>query len=190
MATQKLLDKFHIDINQVKKSSKWYNEQVATMKRGNITPIKLLKQGGNQVSLTIKPGSLFMFEYDPKLKDTLPYYDTFPMVFPYKPAPGGFLGLNMHYLGYAERFALFQKLLDINGKTIDENTKIKYSWAMVNSMAQLGTAKACIKHYLNEHVASPYLKIAPTDWATCMLMPVERFVGASKEHIWKESRHK
>jgi hypothetical protein len=40
-------------------------------------------------------GSMQMFFYDPKTKETLPYYDTFPLVVVVGPAEGGFYGLNL-----------------------------------------------------------------------------------------------
>ena len=36
-------------------------------------------------------GGMFMFMYDPKHKDKLPYYDNFPLVIVLGPAEGGFL---------------------------------------------------------------------------------------------------
>jgi hypothetical protein len=188
MATKSnIFNDFHIGVDDVVNSRRWFAERIAEMKKGRrITPDRVLAAG--HMTTSIKPGSLFLFQYDPKLKDTLPHYDMFPLVFPYKPAPGGFLGLNMHYLGYKERFALFKKLIDINGSKISDTTKIQYSWGMINSMAQMSNAKFCIKHYLNEHVASPFSKIAPNDWATVLCMPCEKFVGDTKENIWMRNR--
>ena len=43
-------------------------------------------------------GTMQMFFYDPKHKETLPYYDLFPLIVVIGPAEGGFYGLNLHYL--------------------------------------------------------------------------------------------
>ena len=43
-------------------------------------------------------GSMQMFFYDPKHKETLPYYDKVSFVNYIKTRKGGFLGLNLHYL--------------------------------------------------------------------------------------------
>ena len=43
-------------------------------------------------------GGLYFFYYDPKTKDSLPYYDTFPLVLALERYNDGFLGLNLHYL--------------------------------------------------------------------------------------------
>lgn len=185
--TNKILDKHRINLEDVKKSQKWYNEQITKLKKSGITATRMFANSTG-LSTAIHPGSLYFFHYDPKLKDKLPYYDTFPMVFPYKAVPGGFLALNLHYLGYNERFAVFKKLLHINSGVIDEKTKIKYSWALISNIASIKSVRHCIKHYLNEHVASPFLMVQPQDWTTCMLLPVEKFVGASKEYVWSQSR--
>ena len=42
-------------------------------------------------------GRMYFYFYDPKTKDTLPYYDKFPLVIPIERYPDGFLGLNLHY---------------------------------------------------------------------------------------------
>lgn len=187
---QPIFSQFHIDVNQVKRSSTWYKNQVDSMKRGRITGKRLLNDNTQSLTTQIRPGSLYFFFYDPKHKDTLPHYDMFPMVFPFKSISGGFLGLNLHYLGYPERFALFKKLLQINGSTIDDTTKMKFSWGTIMSMSQVPSAQHCVKHYLNEHVRSQFLKVEPNDWTTSMLLPVEKFVGATKEQVWRQSRKK
>ena len=45
-----------------------------------------LERGGEEIV-----GSMQMFFYDPKTKDTLPYYDRFPLVVVVGPAEKGFL---------------------------------------------------------------------------------------------------
>lgn len=180
----------HINLQEVKKSKKWFDTQVASMKQGNITPNKLMTDKNLTKSSKISPGNLYFFFYDPKGKDVLPFYDTFPMVFPYKAVKDGFLGLNLHYLGYPERFALFKKLLSINGSKIHDDLKLKYSWSTVSAFANVPGLQHCVKHYLYNHVRSPLMKVQPNDWTTSMLLPVEQFVGAKKEYVWSQSRKK
>lgn len=188
MAATQLLDRFRVDLTQVKNSTRWYNDQVQAMKKGQVTSNRMLRETGMKHVNRIQPGQLYFYYYDPKLKDTLPYYDTFPLVFPFKAVPGGFLGLNLHYLGYPERFALFKKLLSINGGKIHDDLKMKYTWQTVSQFASIKGVDACIKHYLYDHVRSPFMKVQPVDWTTAMLLPVEKFVGAKKEFIWSESK--
>ena len=55
-------------------------------------------------------GRMFSFFYEPKGKDTLTYYDKFPLVIPIQEAPGGFYGLNLHYLSYRMRMFFLSRL--------------------------------------------------------------------------------
>jgi hypothetical protein len=122
------------------------------------------------------------------MKDELPYYDKFPLVFPYKKVPGGFMGLNMHYLPYQARVVLLQRLMDFaTDATLTDNTRLKLSWKLISGVSQFKWAEACVKHYLNSHVRSTFRKIDAPDWATAMLLPVEQFVGASKNQVWADS---
>jgi len=176
-------------LTAVKRSRSWFEKQVAAMAQQGITPQKVLKGEPTDLKTNIVPGSLYMYIYDPKLKEELPYYDRFPLVFPFRKVQGGFLGLNMHYLPYDLRIKLLDNLLVFkNNARWDETTKIKYSWALIDGVSRFAAAKPCVKHYLSGHVRSQFRQIYSEDWATAMLLPVERFVGASKQQVWSESR--
>jgi hypothetical protein len=171
------------------KSRAWFEQQVLLLNRKRLTPNKVLQSEATQLRQQIYPGYLYMFMYDPKLKETLPYYDMFPLVFPYAKFQGGFMGLNMHYLPYPLRVTLLDRLMTFaNNKKMDETTRIKYSWDLINGMSRFKPAQPCIKHYLTDHVRSPFRRIESYDWATAMLLPVERFQGATKEQVWADSR--
>jgi hypothetical protein len=130
-----------------------------------------------------------MFGYDPKTKAELPYYDRFPLVFPFRKTPDGFIGLNMHYLPYALRIQLLDSLLIFaNNKLFDDTTKLKYSWATIDGVSKYAAAKPCVKQYLMSHVKTQFRQVESSNWATAMLLPVEVFVGASKQEIWTDSR--
>ena len=69
------------------------------------TPEKILnRQGDDEARALI--GKMYFFSYNPKWKDKLPWYDTFPLVFPIERYPVGFLGLNFHYLAPKDRAIL------------------------------------------------------------------------------------
>jgi hypothetical protein len=173
----------------VKKSKGWFEQQVTMLTKQNITPNKVLAGDSSSNVTTIQPGHCYMFMYDPKLKKELPYYDRFPLVFPYSKTQDGFIGLNMHYLPYHYRIRLLDALMEFKtNQRMDEMTRIKYSWQLIDGMSQFTAAKPCIKQYLIGHVRSPFRKINSSDWATAMLLPVERFVGASRQEVWAESQ--
>lgn len=185
-----IFEKNRYNLDEVsRKSRAWFEQQVLLMTRKRITPNKVIQSDPQQLRAQVFPGFLYMFVYDPKLKETLPYYDQFPMVFPFRKVPGGFYGLNLHYLPYPLRVQLLDRLMTFaNNTKMDESTKIKYSWQMIDGVSRFKLAQPCVKHYLTDHVRSPFRRIEAHDWATAMMLPVERFQGATKEQVWTDSR--
>lgn len=183
-------NRYNLD-DAVKKSRAWFEQQVLLMRRQAITPPKVLKGNPEQLTTRVMPGKLYMFLYDPKLKNELPYYDRFPLVFPFRKVPGGFLGLNMHYLPYQLRIKLLDKLMQFaSNSKLNEATRIKYSWAMIDGVSRFNGAIPCVKHYLDDHIRSAFREVPSYDWATAMLLPVERFVGATTQQVWLDSKRK
>lgn len=181
-----IFEKYKYDSSIALRSKSWFQRQSIMLSSNRIDPKRILRE--QEKTKTIVPGKLYMFMYDPKNKATLPYYDTFPLVFPYQKAPGGFMGLNMHYLPYYYRVQLMTRLMQFaNNKSYDETTKIRYSWGLIAGVSKFNLAESCIKHYLNSHVASMFVEVPGNDWHTAMMLPVERFVGSNKNRVWKDS---
>jgi hypothetical protein len=175
--------------NASRKSKAWFDQQVTLISKQNVTPNKVLGSDSNQLTTALVPGNLYMFFYDAKHKATLPYWDRFPLVFPFKKTEDGFMGLNMHYLPYQMRVQLLDKLMGFaNNKTLDETTKLKFSWALIDGVSKYQAASPCVKQYLDQHVKSPFRKVNGNDWATAMLLPVESFVGSNKQLVWADSK--
>lgn len=170
------------------KSKAWFQQQAILLGRQNLTSRKVLNSDPQRVKNNIVPGSMYMFLYDPKGKDQLPYYDRFPLVLPYQKVAGGFMGLNLHYLPYQPRMMLLQRLMEFaTDRNLGENTRIRYSWSLIGGVSKFKWAEPCIKHYLINHVKSTFRKIDANDWATAVMLPVEQFVGATKNQVWKDS---
>ena len=53
-------------------------------------------------------GLLNMFFYDPKGRNTLPYYDTFPLVLPLEEYPDGFLGIKFSLFTYGIKIKIIR----------------------------------------------------------------------------------
>lgn len=190
---QDLFDKFRVDPDISRKSKTWFEQQalLLTKQQRYLTPNKVMNNDPEMLKAKVVPGKLFMFLYDPKTKDTLPYYDMFPLVFPYQKVPGGFMGLNMHYLPYQLRVRLLDRLMVFaSNSKMDETTRIRYSWATIAGLSKFNLAAPCIKHYLDNHVRSQFKLVPAGDWSTAMMLPVERFVGAKKEVVWADSIRK
>src|SRR3989304_2326911 len=109
------LQQFRIDSQKgtSERSVRWYQDKIRSLGLSNVQPKNALQSemGTLQSRLTI--GNLYLFFYDPKLKETLPYYDRFPLVLPFRYNPDGFHGINLHYLPPLLRMKLLQSLLTI-----------------------------------------------------------------------------
>ena len=152
------------------KSYDWYRRQVASMTSPGAR--SLIKQG--KATLRPKYGIMNLFGYDPKHKATLPYYDTFPLIFPLEPARGGFIGLNFHYLPYGARVAFLRSLANTTtDKRFDKRTRYRINWR--NNAFMRKTAK----HYLFNHVRTSFLNITAEEMAIAIFLPVARFKKGS-----------
>ena len=183
---QTIFDRYKYDQSIATKSKTWFTQQANLLMNKKINEKKLFSE--QRVVSKLVPGKLYMFYYDPKYKEELPYFDTFPLVFPYSATPDGFMGLNMHYLPHFHRVQLLTRLMQfVNNKNLDENSKIRYSWELISGVSRFRDAEPCIKHYLKQHVKSTFIEIQGQDWHTAMMLPVERFVGSNKQTVWGDS---
>lgn len=190
MATyEQIFRKNHYDLRTATtKSRTWFDQQVRMLAGKQIVPQRLIRSNPERNVVRIVPGELYLFNYDAKHKDTLPYWDAFPLVFPFRKMPDGFIGLNMHYLPYPIRIRLLDKLTQFRSNTgIDETARLKLSWNVISGLSQTYLAESCVHRYLVDHIKSPLKRIDSQDWATAMMLPVERFVGATKQKVWKDS---
>lgn len=130
-------------------------------------------------------GSMILYFYDPKHKETLPYYDTFPLVIPLRLDNDGFLGLNLHYLPPRHRAILFDLIVQVFDRNKNKQTKISYDDLV--KYCTSGIFKPCVKQYLYGHVRSRFRVIPKEEWNIVLMMPLERFVKRSKSYVQAES---
>lgn len=165
----------------------WYRNKASEYKKINETAF--IKEDKARLVSRVSVGNCYMFFYNPKHKKTLPYYDRFPLVFPFRKVPGGFLGINLHYLPLEYRAKLMDALYDItNNTSYDDSTKLKLTYATLNGLAKFKYFKPCIKHYLSEHVITRFMSIHATEWDIALWLPTSRFVGASQGKVWADSK--
>jgi hypothetical protein len=136
-------------------------------------------------------GRMYFYLYDPKHKDTLPYYDRFPLVIPIERYQDGFLGLNLHYIHPKQRIILLDKLSEVaNNSKFDETTRLKISYEFLKRASKIFEAQPCIKRYLFNHIDSRFLEITADEWDIAALLPAENFVGATTNKVYYDSRKK
>ena len=156
-------------------SINWYKKKVADLSN-RISAARLMRD--NKLKKAPSFNKLHFFRYNPKLKATLPYYDTFPLVMPIQSAKGGFLGINFHYLPIPLRMKLLETL-DRRGFSGD------YS-----KLKNIREVKPTIKHYLKRQFVSGFLELEEDDYAPAIFMPVAQFRKASASQVWRDSRRK
>lgn len=170
------------------KAREWYRDTGQTFRR-RVNEKNLMSRGGERLTSRPLVGHMYMFYYDAKHKDTLPYFDRFPLIFPYKKVKGGFMGINLHYLPLQFRAKLMDGLYDITtNNRYDESTKLRISYDLLSGAAKFKYFKPCVKHYLTGQVRSRFLYVYPSEWDIALFMPLERFQGASKATVFKDSR--
>jgi hypothetical protein len=132
-------------------------------------------------------GSCVAFQYDPKLKKTLPYYDTCPLVFVIKNYPDGFLGINLHYIPPGGRRKVIQEILrapKMNAKTGD---KLMAPATAIAAGFPSGWRK-CFKRYLKSHVQTSFINIPEEEWLIATLLPMAAFAKGGQTAAWKDVR--
>jgi hypothetical protein len=168
-------------------SRSWLQSKVKNL---SASPDRLMQDRQALVDNTII-GKMYFFFYDPKTKETLTYYDKFPLVIPIDRYADGFLGLNLHYINPRDRVILLDKLsTTLNNKSYDQSTKFRINYAYLTAASRAFEATPCIKRYLFRNVNSRFLNIAANDWDIAAMLPVERFQKATKQKVFAESRKK
>ena len=164
------------------KSTEWYRDKIREL--GTPTSLDLIRDGKRSQNPFF--GRLNMFIYDPKLKQKLPYYDTFPLVLPLERYSNGFLGLNLHYLPINLRVRLLDRLVDLtNNNKFDSTTRVDADYA---GLKNLRLIRPTIKRYLNGRVKSQFRRIDADEFTIATLLPVARFKKASVGTVWADSR--
>lgn len=184
---QNPFDQLRVNATNVRQSINWYTRQIQGLRDLQRGVNSALAQS-SELKSSITPGELYIFRYDPKFKNELPYYDTMPLVLPFATAPGGFLGLNLHYLPYGWRFKLMGALLDLVANEKDGVRRAQVSWKILNQSSKFPGVSPCVKHYLTAHVKTKFLNIPADQWLAASMMPIEQFQGATKTAVFADSR--
>jgi hypothetical protein len=122
-------------------------------------------------------GSLYLQSYDAKWKDELPVWDQLPLFFMLRFLPDGYLGLNLHYMPLDVRIGVLGTLMEYSNNTrMDDSTRLRLSWNLINSVSKLDPLKDCVKHYLFDHVTSTPTYITPTQWIHTASLPLAKWV--------------
>ena len=165
----------------------WFKEKIkqagASARMRAVTPNQLLRR---QPEDDIMLGKMFFYKYDPKFAKKLPYWDMYPLVFPFERAKGGFYGLNLHYIPPRDRAILMDSLNQYaSNDKYDKSTRLELTYGLLK---RYGRAVPCVKRYLGDNVKSSTVRIDADEWEIAIFLPVERFQKESNKTVWADSR--
>lgn len=177
------------------KSNVWFRDKAQSVNRGSISIVKTIdeREHVSGIRSLREIGKLFLFNYNPKTKASLPYYDTFPIVFPFNITKTGFLGLNLHYLPPPYRAILMDNLYvlaNTNDFSKDSTRLAKLTYNYLNSQRNLKFFAPCVKSYLNANIRSKIAFIPPKEWELALFLPLQKFEKQSEGQVWKDSLQK
>ena len=170
-------------------SRNWFRDQA---KSTAVTPSRIVRESSDVSSSNVfGPGTMTLFQYDPLTKETLPYYDRFPLVFVVEMQARGFLGINLHYLPLNYRAILMDSLYDLkNNENYNQTTKLRLSYEVLKSASKFKYARPCFKRYIMERVRSRFVPINADQWDTALFLPLQRFTKASTQMVYRDSLRK
>ena len=181
----------HAFNERTKQSLEWYKKKIGDEVEGEVDPLQTYE---TRRRATLRfPGQLITFKYDPKHKDTLDYYDIYPLVLTLDVDSTGFLGINFHYLRPIDRAIFMEALYKYQGtKNFQRVIKVKY--AQLLGTDGLRFYRPCIKRYLYKHMSPNMAIISPHLWDLALFLPTEKFKSVKNEEafqkrkIWEHSR--
>ena len=171
---------------RTKESREWFRKKASNLRainRQELMKEEPLRQRDRHII-----GSMQMFFYDPKTKDTLPYYDSFPLAIIVGPAEGGFYGLNIHYLPPTLRAKFLDALMDITNSKNTENAKFDLTYRLLNRSSKLRSFKPCFKHYLTKHVQSRFAEVPSPEWEIATFLPTAQWKKSNSQKVYYDSR--
>ena len=164
------------------RSVSWFRKKIKEF--GTPKSAELVREGKR--SRALFRGRLNMFFYSPKHKDTLPYYDRFPLVLPLEKYREGFMGINLHYLPIPLRIKLLDKLYEFSSNDkFDKTTRLT---ATYDRMKNIPLVKPTLHKYLYSFVESAFRRIDVDEFIVATLLPVQRFRKATDRKVWRDSR--
>lgn len=163
----------------------WFREQAKKVVYVNNNKLLL----DPNVVTTMEPGNMYFFAYDAKTKDKLPYWDAFPLIFPFRVDGNRIYGLNLHYLPFVLRAQLMDALYTtVDKRYKNENRRLRISYELLNGASKFEAFKPCVKSYLADHFRSRFLKIPYDQWDLALMLPLQRFQKAPQSHVWEMSK--
>lgn len=182
-----------LEVNS-KKSIEWFRQNAARVIGVNSQQklhdrLQKEEQTHSRLSGRSPIGKMFTYDYsNPKYKDSLPYFDRFPLILYIGPGTkGSFYGLNLHYLPPMARAVFFDNLLRVSSSpAYSAQGKIRLTYNLLNGSRKLKMFQPCFKKYLFSHVRGKIIEIPYTDWEKVLFLPIQ-FAKSKNSAVWSDS---
>ena len=174
--------------NNMDRSVQWYVRAVRQYARGVNTFQEAQGTDLGKEARNIDVGKMYLFTYDPKHKATLPYYDTVPLVVIVDTIPGGFSGINLHYLAPTLRANLLDKLYPLT--EVDDKSTLRSAWSFVKNFSRFPEVRGSVKKYLTVNITGELIEVNPQNWKAAIFLPVQNFVGATERTVYRNTMEK
>jgi hypothetical protein len=151
----------------------WFRDKVSDIIKGAKKATEKIFSKSSRPEI----GKMYLYFYDAKHKNILPYFDMYPLVFPIEFYGDGFLGLNLHYLPPLARASLLSSLKQLlNNDKYDSTSKLNISYRLLKAQAaQFAGFENCVKRYLFSYMRSSFNEIDINDWDKTVLLPLQRW---------------
>jgi len=191
----------NISARNMQEAREWYMAEARRVT--NVSGNRLMSENPALLTNALSQdsiGKMYMFYYDAKYKDELPYWDRFPLIFVLEVRSDRFWGINLHYLPPLYRARLMDNLykLQNRGKT-PTSKKLNLSFDILKGIDPRA-AKFATKQYLrysrntrtqngsNPGVRSRFLQIPFDKWDIALMLPTEQFQKANKSRVYADFR--
>jgi hypothetical protein len=165
-------------------SMEWFKTKARNLK---VRPKPLLRGMGSPAK-RLEQGKMYMFFYDAKHQQKLPYWDKFPCMIPLDATSKRVLGINLHYLAPRHRILLLNALFEeTNNEEFDETTEFRVFYETIKAVTRLKYAKPCIKWYITGRIQSRITEVPAEKWDIVSMMPTAQWQNSHANHVYAES---
>lgn len=175
---------------RTKDSLEWFRTHVAkkVKKKVGRTDVENALSGEPVKTTTFRLGKMYLFAYDAKHKETLPYWDASPLIIPFSDDGKSITAINFHYLPPLLRAKLMDMLYGfITNERMDKTTKLKLTYQALKSSSRFQYVKPCVKKYLKTHIRSELIEIPPSYWEAALFLPVASWQKQKHTVVYKDS---
>ena len=138
---------------EVKRSARWFQDKIKGMKGdlrnkfSSTNAAKFYRDAEEKINPNIfkkrvSLGEIYCYHYNPKYRQTLPYYDMFPMIMLIGVDQDTFTGLNFHYLPPKFRAILLDRV----------NAKVGNGIINWKKIAKIPQVAPTVKKYRFDHI--------------------------------------